>query len=274
MQTFPHVLVPVDFSPSTVPLLRCLAELRALGADRVTLLYVMPVRYPRAVPPPEHHALYEGLLDERARQLRTDGFEVETLLVLGDPAAEIVEAGRAADLILIGSRGHNLLARLLIGSTAAEVVRTAETPVLLDRIEPDEEADCTAVCAAEMRRVLLATDGSANAHAAERMALALADGAEHLVLVTVLDDGSDSEDAARAHLNRLADAYVGSVAIHVEQDEKASEVIRRLADAEDATLIVVGRQGRGYLAGNVLGSTAEAVAVRSGRPVLLVPSTQ
>ena len=57
MQTFPHVLVPVDFSPSTAPLLRCLSELRALGATRVTLLHVMPVRYPRAAPPPEHHAL-------------------------------------------------------------------------------------------------------------------------------------------------------------------------------------------------------------------------
>ncbi|MEX2531804.1 MAG: universal stress protein [Gemmatimonadota bacterium] len=274
MHTFPHILVPIDFSPSTVPLLRCLAELRALGAERVTLLYVMPVRYPRAAPPPEHHTLYESLLDERAGQLRADGFEVETRLVLGDPATEIVEAGRAADLILIGSRGHNLLYRLLIGSTAAEVVRTAETPVLLDRIEPGEEADCTAVCAAKVRRVLLATDGSASAHAAERVALALADGAEHLVLVTVLDEGSDNEEAARTHLDHLADGYRGSVAIHVERGEKASEVIRRLADAEDATLVVVGRQGRGYLTGNMLGSTAEAVVVRSGRPVLLVPSTR
>lgn len=273
MHTFPHVLAPVDFSPSTLPLLRCLAELRALGAERITLLHVMPVRYPRAAPPPEHHALYEGLLDERASELRADGFEVETRLVLGDPATEIVEAGRAADLILIGSRGHNLLYRLLIGSTAAEVVRTAQTPVLLDRIEPAEQADCAAVCATKVHRVLLATDGSASAQDAERVALALASGAEHLVLVTVLDDGSDSEVAARAHLDRLAEAYSGSIAIHVERAEKASEVIRRLAAAEDATLVVIGRQGRGYLAGNLLGSTAEAVAVRSGRPVLLVPST-
>jgi len=272
MPAFPHVLVPIDFSPSTVPLLRCLAELRVLGAERVTLLHVMPVRYPRAAPPPEHRALYEELLEERADQLRADGFEVETRLVLGDPPTEIVEAGRAADLILIGSRGHNLLYRLLVGSTAAEVVRTAETPVLLDRIEPGEEADCTAVCATKMRRVLLATDGSASAEAAERVALDLARGGEHLVLVTVLDEGSDSEDAARAHLDRLAEGYDGSAALHVERAEKASEIIRRLADAEDATLVVVGRQGRGYLAGNMLGSTAEAITVRSGRPVLLVPT--
>lgn len=273
MPSFPHVVVAVDFSPATEPLLSCLSELRSLGAARVTLLHIMPVRYPSAPPPPEHHALYEDLLDEHARRLRADGFEVETRLVLGDPATEIVQSGRAADLILIGSRGHNLLYRLLIGSTAAEVVRTAETPVLLDRIEPGEGAGCAAVCASKVRRLLLATDGSESARAAERLALALSENAERLILVTVLDDGSDDEDAARAHLDGLARTTRGDVAVYVERGEKTSEVIRRVADAEDATLVIIGRNGRGYLSGNVLGSTAEAVAVRSGRPVLLVPAS-
>ena len=122
--------------------------------------------------------------------------------------------------------------------------------------------------------MLLATDGSESARAAERLALTLAKDADHLVLVTVLDEGSDDEAAARAHLDGLAEAAGGDVAVHVEQAEKASEVIRRVADEEDATLLVVGQHGRGYAAGQVLGSTAEAVAVRSGRPVLLVPSAE
>jgi nucleotide-binding universal stress UspA family protein len=261
MNTFPHVLLPVDFSPATEPLLQCLRELRALGAGRVTLLHVMPMRYPLAPPPDEHRALYEELLAERARRLRSDGFEVETRLELGDPADEIVAAGRGADLILIGSRGHNLLYRLVIGSTAAEVVRRAETPVLLDRIEPAEEAGCAAVCAAKVRRILLATDASESARAAERMALSLAEDAERLILVTVLDDDSDDEAAAREHLDALAAEVGGAAAVHVERAKKASEVIRRVAEVEDATLIVAGRHGRGRLAGVALGSTAEAVAL-------------
>jgi nucleotide-binding universal stress UspA family protein len=54
-------------------------------------------------------------------------------VVRGDAATEIgKEAARLrADFIVIGTHGHGLVARLLMGSVADKVVRHAERPVLL-----------------------------------------------------------------------------------------------------------------------------------------------
>ena len=53
--------------------------------------------------------------------------------VLGSPAAEIVEATRReqAHLIVMGTQGHGLLGRALMGSVAQRVVADCDVPVLL-----------------------------------------------------------------------------------------------------------------------------------------------
>jgi len=270
MLTVPHVLAAVDFSPSTDLLLETITELRPFGVERVTLLYVMPVRYP-AVPPVEHRAMYEELLAGAAARLRADGFQVETRLDLGDPALRVPEiaAEMRAHLLLIGSRGHNLLSRLLIGSTAAEVVRRVEIPVLLARFE----AGVPPSGPGRFRRVLLATDGSDAALAAEQVAQDLSLVSEHTALLTVLGGETVAgEPESRALLEQVARGVQGSVSVRVERGRKAADVVRRVAREEGATLVVVGRRGLGEAAAKLVGSTAEAVAARVGLPVLMVPS--
>ena len=51
--------------------------------------------------------------------------------VHGFPAEEIINAGRDADMIVLGSRGVGGFARLLLGSVAGKVVSHAPSPVLL-----------------------------------------------------------------------------------------------------------------------------------------------
>jgi nucleotide-binding universal stress UspA family protein len=53
----------------------------------------------------------------------------------GPAAHALLEAAesRGADLIIVGSRGHNRLANLLLGSTSEDVVRRATVPVLVAR---------------------------------------------------------------------------------------------------------------------------------------------
>ncbi|TVS07384.1 MAG: universal stress protein [Phycisphaerales bacterium] len=68
-------------------------------------------------------------LDELAA--KTGG--IETRAVEGYPATEIVKAAEAegADLIVIGKRGRSKIERLLLGSVAETVCRTAKCAVLL-----------------------------------------------------------------------------------------------------------------------------------------------
>lgn len=56
----------------------------------------------------------------------------------------------------------------------------------------------------------------------------------------------------------------------VMEDGRPASVIERVADREDADVIVVGRRGRSGVAELVLGSVSHELASHSHRPVLLV----
>ena len=66
----------------------------------------------------------------------------EGIVAHGDPAAEICRHAedRAADVVVVGSKGHGWLARLVLGSVSTYVVNHAPCPVLVVRHhEPDGE---------------------------------------------------------------------------------------------------------------------------------------
>lgn len=270
MLRLPHALVALAFSPTSDALLDTLEELRAVGTERVTLATVLPER------PGVAQAVYGESLAGAAVRLRANGFRAEGRLVRGATAERLIaladEVG--ADLIVMGSRGDNLLRQWVLGSVAREVLRRAEIPVLMVRIEPGGRrgSQPTAVAGGRMfRRILLATDGSEEARAAERAAQALAERAEHAVFLTVLESGQGDGVEARALLEQLARAVPVPVTVRVERGAKASDVIRRVALEERATLVVVGKRGRGGHDPALVGSTADAVASRAGLPVLMVP---
>ena len=58
--------------------------------------------------------------------------------VHGFPVEELVNASKEADMIVLGSRGVGGFARMLLGSTADQVVQQAHCPVL---IVPPEDRD-------------------------------------------------------------------------------------------------------------------------------------
>jgi nucleotide-binding universal stress UspA family protein len=94
------------------------------------------------------HELMQTLHDGYAREARrilqevidagaTSGVPVETQMVKGVPAEEIVRVGKelSADLIVMGTHGHTGVSHLLLGSVAERVVRRAPCPVLSVRTE-------------------------------------------------------------------------------------------------------------------------------------------
>jgi nucleotide-binding universal stress UspA family protein len=62
------------------------------------------------------------------------GASIETITVAeddGDPAQVLVERSAGLDLLVVGSRNHGPVRRALLGSVAAEVMRSASCPVLV-----------------------------------------------------------------------------------------------------------------------------------------------
>lgn len=141
-----------------------------------------------------------------------------------------------------------------------------------------------------LRTIITATDFSApSRHAAQRAAqLARSSGAtltlQHTVGGSALDDlrrwladGSQAARAIEADARQrledlsaeLARAQGIAVKAHLSIGHPVERVIRH-ADEVDAGLVVTGTRGAGFFRGVVVGSTAERIAKRSSRPVLMV----
>lgn len=75
----------------------------------------------------------EKILENAAIKGKEQGVEVETVLIVGNPArdmAKIVEK-TGADLVVIGTHGKTGLQKLLMGSVAENTIKTVNVPVLL-----------------------------------------------------------------------------------------------------------------------------------------------
>jgi len=75
----------------------------------------------------------ERYLESLAVPLRQAGQTVTTEVRSGSAAAELVEAVRPRDLLVVASHGRSGLKRLVLGSVAEEVVKNSPAPVLVAR---------------------------------------------------------------------------------------------------------------------------------------------
>ncbi len=138
------ILVPVDGSKSSQKTIAHAAEIASkLGAE-VTLLHVIPP-LPSAIQGRGYASSIveeiqkhgSELLEQTKQEFMefNSGVAVNTEMVYGDPAAEILQKAKNGgyDIIIIGSRGLNELAGFIMGSVSKRVVRHAPCPVLVVR---------------------------------------------------------------------------------------------------------------------------------------------
>jgi nucleotide-binding universal stress UspA family protein len=137
-----HILVPHDFSDTAECALAYALELARRLDARVTVVHAFEVPYGF----PEAAQFTADMLSTLQRaagaalggvvdRARRSGVAVEGVLRQGAPWNEIDEVAREteADLIVMGTHGRRGLARVLLGSVAEKVVRTAPCAVLTMR---------------------------------------------------------------------------------------------------------------------------------------------
>lgn len=139
---FKNILVAVDFGEgSSAAVERALSM--ADGQSRVTVVHVIrgvpferSYRYPYHLMEPEYQRTLARVAWRRIATIVppevSTSRKVHARVVTGEPTAEIarVAAEVDADLILVGVTARGSIGRLLMGSTAARVIRTAGRPVL------------------------------------------------------------------------------------------------------------------------------------------------
>jgi nucleotide-binding universal stress UspA family protein len=62
-----------------------------------------------------------------------DDVKIERRVVEGPAASVLVDESRAADLLVVGSRGHGGFTGLLLGSVSQQCAQHAECPVVIVR---------------------------------------------------------------------------------------------------------------------------------------------
>lgn len=149
MTTYRQILVPIDGSATAERALQEAIRL-ADGEARLRLVYVLEEIFPldtEGYAFIDYAALQEAVrhtgertLAQAAKQARQSGTATETALLeaKGERLANAIndEARHCqADLIVIGTHGRSGLNRLLLGSVAEGVARSAPVPVLLVRAE-------------------------------------------------------------------------------------------------------------------------------------------
>jgi len=280
-------LISLDYSAAQGPLLDCLTDLRDMGVSRVILTHVTKVGYGQGAGIGHEDAL-EAWLSGRAAPVRAAGLEVDIdIRAVGEVAGDILAAAteHGADLIVIGSRGQNMVRGLFLGSVAREVIRLSPLPVRLEWIEvtdetggKDGDAVCERACHAGLRRLLLATDFSPQARAAETAAALLVPKASVVDLVHVVNPDDAKRFTrwpvmARAALDDIAHdvaAAGGKAEMHLATGKPSVEIAKAASD-RDADLIVVGKHGQNWVESMVIGSTAANLCEIARRPVLMVP---
>jgi nucleotide-binding universal stress UspA family protein len=71
------------------------------------------------------------------QELRAEGFEVNSVLAMGEPSKEIIKLARTepVELIAMSTHGHRFISDLLYGSTADKVRHNVDIPVLLLKVK-------------------------------------------------------------------------------------------------------------------------------------------
>jgi nucleotide-binding universal stress UspA family protein len=143
MAAFTRILVATDFSDAADAAVRCASVLAWTFGASLAILHVVEDVESRALLGGGSVAdgeAWQSVVDDEARLrldrivagVRQERLEPEAVLLAGSPAPAILgcAAERECDLIVVGTHGRKGFGRLLFGSVAEQVVRTARCPVL------------------------------------------------------------------------------------------------------------------------------------------------
>lgn len=302
-----RILVPLDggkLSISALPFLRALAT----PESEIVLLRVVPDAKPLlnrlsgAGSNPDEVLRRsidscETFLAEVRESLRRVTTHIRTLTRVGHPADEIVNVSEdlGMDLIMMATNGHGQVGRLVLGSVADRVARSAVMPVMLFRPHPlmvplNEGVDV------QIDRVVVPIDGSVRARAAFPAAIELATqfaAPIHLIRVIALEDhldlGASALENEYGALLDEASRLRDTITFEMEEDAlslrehgretsvdvRIGSAARSIMDAlEPGDLVVMTSHGEGGVRRWLVGSVAEKLIQQSVAPLVIIPSAE
>jgi nucleotide-binding universal stress UspA family protein len=136
------ILVPVENRETDQTILKHIRELARLTKAKLLLVHVADGWVARnydqlKLQESEEMRRDREYLETLEKELRSEGYEVSSVLAMGDPATEIIKlAGTSGvDLIAMTTHGHRLVGDILYGATVDKVRHAVDVPVLLLKVK-------------------------------------------------------------------------------------------------------------------------------------------
>jgi nucleotide-binding universal stress UspA family protein len=301
MQTM-KILIAIDGSEHALAGVATVRDLPMPAGSRAT---AMAVFAPRNA---SYYTEYEHYVQRVQKELESQPWQVNTQVVAGNPAEELVKAADEleSDLIVLGARGARSALGVLLGGVAQQVVEYANRPVLVVRAPYRP-----------LKRIVLALDGSTCSDLALRylahlplpatlehidilhvlpppplpQALALAQtipmGMERATMLEMQEDREiqailkEEETQGRELLGQAVQRYLTLAANQAVKPRMGSVLLRgdafdeiRVYTEEHPTdLIVVGSRGLSGVKGWLLGSLSRKLVHAAPCSVLVVRGT-
>jgi nucleotide-binding universal stress UspA family protein len=138
------ILVPLENSRSDKTILEHIKPLARMTKASLLLVHVADGWVARhydyfKLRESEEMKADKAYLEAVSQSLREEGFTVDHMLAMGDPADEIIKVAseKDIDLIAMSTHGHRFISDLLYGSTADKVRHEVDVPVLLLKARPE-----------------------------------------------------------------------------------------------------------------------------------------
>jgi nucleotide-binding universal stress UspA family protein len=285
---FKNILVATDFSPASDQAIEYAASLARRYGSAIYVTHVMTLDgYPLVSPEyaamslQKKHAEVQTQFRRILKSGELTGIPFKTVAKEGNLWPTIEESIKVfdIDLVIVGTHGAGTVEKMLIGSSAEEIFRRAQVPVLtigpVTTKEPWYEM--------EFKNILFATDFGKSAEREAEYAFSLAQ--EHRSRLTLLHVFPNPETVGKEELIEMEHNFYAQLRelvpvatdMHCKVDVRVvfgepTEQILRIAEETKAQLIVMGAKARKSLAGNVPHTKAYRVVCAAHCPVMTIRS--
>ncbi len=274
------ILVPVDFSKTSITALEVAFDIAKKANADITLLHVVEDAGPQSYKvsgdgQPDYDVedklfIYK-LLEKSKKQLeklvtdpRFDAVKITGELRLGNPfhGMNTIITEHKVDLVVMGTRGHTKLEEMVIGTNTERVVRHSRCPVLSVHKKPATTDFKNIVYATAMHK-----DEEVFSKIIKRTQ-AIYNSTIHLVRINTPGD-FQRDRVVKDYMNKFAKTLgLKNFTINIYNDISEEEGIIYFADSIDADMIAMATHGRTGFAHVMAGSIAEDVVGHAKRPVL------
>jgi nucleotide-binding universal stress UspA family protein len=274
-----RILSLIDLSQASSNVLKWSRLFAEKFGSKIQILHAMWPPVPRAVTEAEGEQLlgeFEERRVELRRAIRAQAEEAfggrlhcEVEVGVGHPVKVVLEgiSQLRPDLIVLGSHGHDGMARSLMGSVAENVVRESAFPTLVVKgadLAPDQPSLSRLLCPVDLTQSAAEfLDASAS--------LASSFGATLEVFRVLPDAAADAKQEIDRLQQWVPDIVRRRCPISetVQQGDTAEQIVM-VARQRAVDLIVVGVEPRRFLEYTVLGRTTERVVRHGPCSVLLL----